>query len=45
MSAARALDRERIESIEVLKGPYARQFYDDPGAELGVVAITTKRVR
>lgn len=45
MAAAKALDRERIESIEVLKGPYALQFYADPGAELGVVVITTKRVR
>lgn len=41
MNEVRAMDRSRIESIEVLKGPYADQYATD-GARLGVVVITTR---
>lgn len=42
-SEVMSLDRTRIESIEVLKGPYAARYYGDAAAGSGVVVITTKR--
>jgi outer membrane receptor protein involved in Fe transport len=43
MSEMNALDRERIESVEVLKGRHAEWYYGDPEAAKGVITITTKR--
>ena len=42
-SEMKSLDRTQIESVEVLKGPYAALFYSDPEAGKGVIAIKTKR--
>jgi len=42
-SQMRLLDRKQIESVDVLKGPYAAQEYGDPDAAKGVIAIRTKR--
>jgi len=39
----RALDRRQIESVDVLKGPYAAQHYGDLAGANGVIVITTKR--
>jgi hypothetical protein len=41
-SAMRALDRDQIESIEVIKGAAATRLYDNPRAANGVIKITTK---
>lgn len=38
-----SLDRERIESVEVIKGEEATRRYSDPQAKNGVVVITTKK--
>jgi hypothetical protein len=42
-SALRSLDPNTIASIEVVKGPAARQAYDHPRAAHGVIRVTTKR--
>lgn len=42
-SAMQSLDRKKIESIEVLKGPAAEKAYTDPLAKNGVIVITTKK--
>lgn len=38
-----ALDPDRIERVEVIKGPKAQSLYSDPAAARGVIKITTKR--
>ena len=42
-SALATLDRNRIESIEVIKGAAAEQQYPDPAAKNGVILIRTKK--
>jgi beta-lactamase regulating signal transducer with metallopeptidase domain len=41
-AALEALDRNTIESVEVIKGPSALQLFDDPRAVNGIIRITTK---
>ncbi len=38
-----AISPDKIERIEVVKGPTARILYDDPRAANGVIVITTKK--
>lgn len=38
----RQLGRDQIESVDVLKGAYAAQLYNDPEAAKGVILIKTK---
>ena len=42
-SRLQELDRDRIESVEVLKGSAATSKYSDPRAAYGVIRVTTKR--
>ncbi len=42
-SDLRNLRSDRIESVEVIKGPAAARAYDDPRAAHGVIRVTTKR--
>ena len=42
-AAMRALSPDRIESVEVIKGPAAMQQHPDPEAANGVIRITTKK--
>ncbi len=42
-SQMKALARDQIESIDVIKGAYAAQEYNNPEAAKGVIAIKTKR--
>lgn len=43
MNVLLLLDRTKIESIEVLKGPAAARYFADGEANVGVVVVTTKR--
>ncbi|HEY5088134.1 MAG TPA: M56 family metallopeptidase, partial [Gemmatimonadaceae bacterium] len=45
MSQLNSLHRNQIESVEVLKGRLAAQYYSDPEAAKGVIVIKTKRGR
>jgi beta-lactamase regulating signal transducer with metallopeptidase domain len=42
-AAMRALSPDRIESVEVIKGPAATQRYAEPEAANGVIRITTRK--
>jgi beta-lactamase regulating signal transducer with metallopeptidase domain len=39
----KTLDRAQIESVEVIKGPFAAALYKEPEAANGVITIKTKR--
>ena len=42
-SALASLDKNRIESIEVLKGPASEKLSSDPAAKNGIIMVTLKK--
>jgi outer membrane receptor for ferrienterochelin and colicin len=43
MAELKAIALDRIESIEVIKGPAAARQYDDRAAAYGVIVVRTNR--